>query len=154
MVSIARIFFWGYALMLVGIGAGGIFVAGWELPRVFHVDLAAMEAQARATLLNQYRFLKALELAFGLFCVCYRRAIFRRRHDLRVFLAGLSAGVAARLGSWLFDGTPRPVFLVFMALELVTGLLVWHAAWGRTEEGTQGNAQGKAQNGPVQGESP
>jgi hypothetical protein len=128
MARVTRIFFWGYALMLVGVGASGTMIASWELARVFGVDLSAMGEQERATLLNQYRFLKAVELAFGLFCVCYQREIFRRGRALRVFLAGLSAGVIARMGSWLVDGRPRAVFLVFMMLEGVTGVLVWHAS--------------------------
>jgi hypothetical protein len=128
MARVTQVFFWGYALMLVGVGASGILIAPWELARVFGVDLSAMGEQERATLLNQYRFLKAVELAFGLFCVCYRREISRRGRALRVFLAGLSAGVIARMGSWLADGTPRAVFLVLMMLELATGVLVWHAS--------------------------
>lgn len=127
MDRLAHVFFWGYDLMLVGIGASGMLVAGWELPTVFAVDLGALGEVQRATLLNQYRFLKALELAFGLFCLAYRHEIFTEPRALWVFLAGLSAGVAARLGSWAFDGTPRPVFIVFAALELATGVLVWLA---------------------------
>lgn len=127
MDMLARLFFWGYALMLVGIGASGMLIAGWELPAVFAVGLDAMGEPHRATLLNQYRFLKALELAFGVFCLAYRREIFAQPRDLRVFLAGLFAGVAARLGSWVADGMPRAIFIVFMALELLTGVLVWLA---------------------------
>lgn len=128
MATLARLFFWGYALMLVGVGASGMLVAGWELPTVFAIDLNAMGDPQRATLLNQYRFLKAVELAFGIFCIAYRREIFLRPRDLHVFLGGLSAGVAARLGSWIVDGRPHLAFIVFMALELATGVLVWIAA--------------------------
>lgn len=127
MVALARLFFWGYALMLVGVGASGMLVAGWELPTVFAVNLDAMPQLQRATLLNQYRFLKALELAFGLFCLAYRHEIFTRSLALCVFIAGLSAGVSARLGSWIADGMPEPMFIAFMVLELVTGVLVWLA---------------------------
>lgn len=125
---LARVFFWGYTLMLLGVGASGMLVAGWELSTVFALDLSAMGGLERATLLNQYRFLKALELAFGLFCLAYRREIFGQPRALSLFLAGLSAGVVARACSWLVDGTPRLIFLAFMALELVTGVLVWLAA--------------------------
>ncbi|MES2940666.1 MAG: DUF4345 domain-containing protein [Pseudomonadota bacterium] len=134
MGMLARLFFWGYALMLVGIGASGMLVAGWELPAIFGVGVDAMGEPQRATLLNQYRFLKALELAFGVFCLAYRREIFLQPRDLRVFLFGLSAGVAARLGSWIFDGTPRPVFIAFAVLELLTGVLVWIAFHRRKPE--------------------
>lgn len=125
MGPLARLFFWGYALMLLGVGASGMLIATWELPTVFAVAMDSMGELQRATLLNQYRFLKALEFAFGLFCVVYRHEIFTAGKDHRVFLGGLSAGVAARLGSCFVDGTPRIAFIVFMVLELVTGLLVW-----------------------------
>jgi len=128
MQSLARIFFWGYTLMLVVIGASGMLVAGWELTTVFAVDLATMGEPQRATLLNQYRFLKALELAFGLFCLTYRRDIFGEPRARCLFLAGVSAGVVARGGSWMVDGTPHAIFLIFMALELATGALVWLAS--------------------------
>jgi Domain of unknown function (DUF4345) len=127
MARIARIFFWGYALMLIGIGASGVLVARWELVNVFAVPLATLNDTVQATLLNQYRFLKALELAFGIFCVSFRHDVFRSGVAHRVFLAGVFAGVAARLGSWIADGDPRPLFLLFAALELVTGVLVWFA---------------------------
>jgi hypothetical protein len=125
LARLARLCFWGYALMLVGIGLTGMLAAQWELPAVFAVNLDTMDTLQRATLLNQYRFLKGIELAFGMFCIAYRREIFSQRRDLQVFLAGLSAGVAGRLGSWIVDGTPKTIFLVFMALELLTGVLVW-----------------------------
>lgn len=128
MTMLARLCFWGYALTLVGIGLTGVLAAQWELPAVFSVNLDAMDPLQRATLLNQYRFLKGIELAFGMFCLAYRREIFSRRRDLRVFLAGLFAGVAARLGSWIVDGTPQTMFLAFMALELLAGVLVWRVA--------------------------
>jgi cytochrome b subunit of formate dehydrogenase len=127
MDTLARLFFWGYSLMLIVVGASGIFIARWELATVFSLDMASMNESVRATLLNQYRFLKAVELAFGIFCISYRRDIFVRLRDVRVFLAGVSAGVAARLGSWLVDGTPEPAFMAFMALELITGVLVWRS---------------------------
>ena len=129
----ARLFFWGYTLMLIGIGASGTLIAPWELRTVFDVPLAGLSDSVQATLLNQYRFLKAIELAFGIFCLTFRREIFNRTTAHRVFLAGLFAGVAARLGSWLIDGTPKPVFLLFAALELVTGLLVWFAVYRQRE---------------------
>jgi hypothetical protein len=128
---LARVFFWGYVLMLIGIGASGTLIAPWELRTVFDVPLAGFTDPVQATLLNQYRFLKAIELAFGIFCLAFRREIFDLTTAHRVFLAGLFAGVAGRLGGWLLDGAPKPVFLLFAVLELVTGLLVWFAVYQR-----------------------
>jgi hypothetical protein len=129
--GIARIFFWGYTAMLLGVGASGVFVARWELTRVFSMPLVAGTTVA-ATMLNQYRFLKAMEFAFGVFCASYRREIFQRARANRVFLAGVFAGVFARLLGWSTDGTPSIAFVVFAALELITGLLVWATVWAST----------------------
>ena len=56
----AQVAFWGYVAMLVGVGFAGIFVARWELTRVLRLPLATFAPEVRATLANQYRFLKAL----------------------------------------------------------------------------------------------
>ena len=125
MSLLTRILFWGYALMLVGVGASGIFIADWELSRIFQVPLSDMGALQRATILNQYRFLKSIEFAFGLFSLLYREEIFRVAKFKRVFLIGVFAGVGARSLAIVLDGVPHWAFLVFVALELATGVLVW-----------------------------
>mgnify|MGYP001550696090 CR=1 FL=1 len=130
MGTLSRWFFWGYTLMLLGVGASGVFIASWELRVVFSVPMDHMNDVARATLLNQYRFLKSLELGFGIFCIAYRRWIFLRSLAHKVFLAGVFAGVVARVGGWLADGWPSPAFIAFAMLELATGLLVWHTVRG------------------------
>jgi hypothetical protein len=123
---LATWFFWGYTLMLLGIGASGMLIAPWELRTIFAVPLDDFSPLVQATLLNQYRFLKAMELAFGLYCLLWRGAIHRPGLAHHLFLAGVAAGVAARLGSWAVDGTPHPVFLGFAVGEAITGALV---AW-------------------------
>lgn len=124
MTTIARVFFWGYTAMLLGVGASGIFVARWELTHVFSMPLVA-GTTITATMLNQYRFLKAMEFAFGVFCATSHRQIFCHTRENTVFLAGVFAGVGARLLGWSVDGTPHIAFVIFAVLELITGLLVW-----------------------------
>jgi Domain of unknown function (DUF4345) len=124
MAKATRLLFWGYVLMLLVVGASGVFVADWELTRVFAVRLDDMDTLARSTILNQYRFLKSAEFAFGLFCVACRSEIFRTHKYNRLFLIGLFGGVAARVLAIALDGWPHWVFLAFLALELTTGVLV------------------------------
>ena len=121
---VTNIFYFGYTTMLLAIGASGIFIARWELSRLFAVDLAGMGAGPAATLLNQYRFLKSTELAFGLFCWLFRHAIFAGGNARRLFFIGLFGGVGARLLSLIVDGPPHWIFLLFAALELICGLLM------------------------------
>jgi uncharacterized protein DUF4345 len=124
MALLTRILFWAYVLMLVGVGASGIFIADWELSRVFHVPLSNMDALQRSTVLNQYGFLKSIECAFGVFCALCREEIFRQLKFKRIFLLGVFGGVAARTLAILLNGVPHWAFLVFLALELTTGVLV------------------------------
>lgn len=129
MRRVAQVFYYGYTLMLLCVGGSGILIAPWELSRVFSVDLAAMGALPAATLLNQYRFLKSMELAFGLFCWLYRRPIWAGGRARLLFLAGVFAGVAARVISIEADGLPHWAFLVFAGLELICGALMLIQPW-------------------------
>ena len=124
MALVTRILFWGYVLMLLVVGASGVFIAEWALSRIFAVRLDDMDKLARATILNQYRFLKSIEFAFGLFLISCRWEIFRVPKYNRIFLIGLFGGVAARLLAIVLDGMPHWAFLMFLALELATGVLV------------------------------
>ena len=135
---IAKLCFWGYVLMLLGIGASGILIAPWELKHVFMLPLDSLADMVQATLLNQYRFMKAVELSFGLFCWVWHRSIFQPGLFNRVFLIGVFLGVAARLLSWLIDGQPHWVFLIFAALELLTGILCYWTVSRGLESNTRG----------------
>jgi Domain of unknown function (DUF4345) len=114
---IATIFQLGYSAMLVAIGTAGIFTARWELATVFGIDPSMWPAAAVPTMLNQYRFLKSVELGAGLFCLAYRSKILAGTRASAVFLAIVGLGVAARTWSWIVDGRPAALFIVFLALE-------------------------------------
>jgi Domain of unknown function (DUF4345) len=116
--------FFGWVGTLVLVGASGIFIARWELATVFHVDLGAMSDEARSTLINQYRFLKALEFGFGIFCVLFRREIYKDPRFNRLFLSVVLLGVGARVLSMAVDGWPHWAFIVLTILELLTFVVV------------------------------
>ncbi len=120
----ALVFFYGYTGMLLCVGFSGIFIAHWELQRIFGIRLPEMNHHAVATILNQYRFLKAMEFSFGLFCATYRREIFAGGGARKLFLGGVFTGVAARAISILASGWPQWAFIVFLFLELACGILV------------------------------
>ena len=108
MRTLALVMFYGYAAMLVGVGATGVFTAEWELRAVFLIPIDTYEPMTRATVLNQYRFLKAVELSCGVW----------------LFLLIVFGGVAARGLSFAVDGRPAWPFFAFTGAELLTGLLV------------------------------
>ncbi len=125
---LATLFQLGYSLMLIGVGAVGVFTAPWELVTIFEVDSGWVNTPEAITMLNQYRFLKASETAFGLFCLWHRRDILDGGISCVVFLAGCGLGVFARGWSMVIDGQPSTNFVVFLVLELITFILVWSYA--------------------------
>jgi hypothetical protein len=114
----------GYSAMLVVVGVAGIFTARWELATVFGIDPGSWSQDIQATMLNQYRFLKSLELGAGVFCFAYRADIAAGGRASRVFLAIVALGVIARSIAWFLDGRPATVFLIFLVLEALTFVAV------------------------------
>lgn len=104
----ALVLFLGYALTLVVAGAEGAVLAQFGFPDDADADLA-----------SHYRFLRALELCFGLFALAYRRQIFAQRVPNVIFLTAMAAGVSARLLGLAVDGSPGPLVLGVIAWELV-----------------------------------
>ena len=117
MQTLLWIAFLGYVAVFLLSGAGSIFTAHWELEWLFGLDASGWPAEARASLLNQYRFLRAVELGFGLFCVRFRREIFADPRFRQVFLASLLIIPLARLVSLGLDGWPRWPFVALMSVE-------------------------------------
>ena len=115
--TIASLLQLAYAVMLVGVGAAGIFTARWELTTVFGIVPSAWPDAIQATMLNQYRFLKSVELGAGLFCLAYRPAILAGTRASVLFLSIVALGVGARTLSWIIDGRPSPLFITFLVLE-------------------------------------
>ncbi len=124
MERITKIFFYTYILALLLIGGSGLFIAPWELRTVFHIDLDSMTAMNAATLLNQYRFLKGVEFASGCFSWRWRREIYSVPAFRYNFLIIVWAGVGGRLMSVFVDGKPQVIFLGFLIIEAVTGILM------------------------------
>lgn len=124
MKLLSAVLFAGWVGALVLLGGAGVFTGEWELGHVFHIDLAGMRGEAQANLLNQYRFLKAVEFGFGLFCVLFRREIFRVPLFNRLFLSIVFLGAAARALSIAVDGWPHWAFTGITVLEFLTGIVV------------------------------
>jgi len=123
------VLFAGWVGALVLLGGAGIFTGKWELQRIFRIDLSSMSPVAQANLLNQYRFLKAVESGFGLFCVLYRREIYRVPAFNRLFLSIVFLGAAARALAIALNGRPHWAFTGITVLEFLTGIVV--AAYSR-----------------------
>lgn len=114
----------GYAAMLVVVGAVGIVSARWEFGAVYGIDSSAWSPDTQATMLNQYRFLKSVELGAGVFCLAYRKSIMNGGLAATVFLTIVALGVCARSFAWIVDGRPATAFIVFLLLEALVFVAV------------------------------
>jgi hypothetical protein len=122
----SQILFLGYVLLLIAAGAWGVVGARIDFPVLLGMPVDRLTpAEAAANVLSQYRFLRAMELGFGLFAWRFRREIFTQRGYNRLFLAVMAAGVAARLVSMVVDGMPSAPMLVFLAWELLGVVVIF-----------------------------
>jgi hypothetical protein len=116
---VTLVLFFGYVLLLIVAGAWGIVGARLDMRWLLRLHLDDLPDRAQANLVSQYRFLRAMELGFGLFALRYWREIFRLRSYNRIFLAAMACGVGARLLSLAADGLPSFWMYLFLAWELV-----------------------------------
>jgi Domain of unknown function (DUF4345) len=115
----ALVLFFGYVATLVLAGAEGAVAAQFGFPDDAEADLA-----------NTYRFLRALELCFGVVAIVYRRRIFGERTPNVIFLSAMAAGVAARLLGLAVDGWPGLLVLGVIAWELAGVVVIFLATRG------------------------
>jgi Domain of unknown function (DUF4345) len=124
MELITKFFYYLYVITLIVVGFCGLFVATWELRTIFHIDLSSMSPIDAATMSSQYRFLKGLELGCGCFSWKWRHEIFSNTAFRNSFLVIVWAGVFGRLVSLFTERPPHLLFIIFLVLEAITGLLM------------------------------
>ena len=124
MKALSWIFFFGYVGSLFVFGGLGTFTARSDHGLLFRFDPSQLEQHTAASLLSQYRFLRAVECGFGLLALCFRREIFTHGIFNRVFLGTMFFGVAARFISLALDGQPHPIFYFFLGFELIDGTVI------------------------------
>ena len=125
----AYVLFYGYAGLLVVAGAWGVLFAHVDQWWLLGLDLNLVgDETVQSNVLTQYRFLRAVELGFGLAAFRYRHEIFRAEGFYGLFLSVMVLGVVARAISLVLDGTPDARFLVFMALEAAGAITIYLTA--------------------------
>ena len=124
---VSLVFFFVYVALLIVAGAWGIVGARLDMRVLLQLHIHALPHRAATNLLSQYRFLRAIELGFGVFALTNRQRIYSVRSYNRLFLSVMAAGVAARLVSLALDGTPSWWMFVFLGWELVGVVLIFLA---------------------------
>lgn len=117
--------FYGYVGLLIVAGAWGIVGARLDQRLLFGLSLETLEPATAASLLSQYRFLRAVECGFGLFAILYRVEIFTVPAFNRLFLTTMALGVVSRIISLAVDGASRPVFYFFLSTEAIGVVAVY-----------------------------
>lgn len=125
MKLLTDLFFFGYVGLLIVAGAWGVFGARLDQRLLLGLDLRALEPRTAASVVSQYRFLRAIECGFGLFAFIFRHDIFTVPLFNQLFLATMTLGVVARGVSLLVEGRPRPAFYFFLATEAVGAVLIY-----------------------------
>ena len=118
------IFFYGYALLLIIAGAWGVVGARIDQRILLGLDLNRLDPLTSASVVTQYRFLRAIELGFGLFAILFKKEIYTEPSFTHLFLYTMAAGVVARLISLVLDGRPRKIFYFFIASEAIGVVLI------------------------------
>ena len=121
------VFFFAYVATLILAGAWGVVGARLDMRILLQLHLANLPDRAATNLLSQYRFLRAIELGFGLFALRFWREIYRLRSYNRLFLATMACGVGARVLSLIADGVPSVWMIGFLGWELVGVVLIFLA---------------------------
>jgi hypothetical protein len=121
-------FFYGYVATLIGAGASGALFAKIDLALIS--GFRPQEELPRVTaanVLSQHRFLRAIELGFGLFALRFHKEIKSVRAYNGLFLSVMMLGVGARALGRAADGRPRASAYAFAGSELVgAGLIFAH----------------------------
>lgn len=124
MKTAATVLFYVWAGAAALFGAVGLAAATWELPLVFHVPLDGMQPGDRADLLNQYRFLRGVELGVGLLFLALRREVLHERRLGLLFVVVVGAGALGRIAGIALDGWPSPWMVALLVIELAAMVAV------------------------------
>jgi hypothetical protein len=126
MKLLSYFFFYSYIGLVLLAGFWGAFVgAGFDQQWILNLDINTLAETTQANVLTQYRFLRAMELGYGLFAIVFRKEIFSVKKFNILFLIIMLAGVLARLVSLIFDGSPSWIFYFFMIYEAIGVLIIY-----------------------------
>ena len=126
MKLISYCFFYAYIGIVLLAGFWGAFVDPvFDFKLLFHQDIHTLPDSFRINLLSQYRFLRAIELGFGIFSVIFRNGIFSTPKYNILFLTIMGLGLLSRIVSVFADGYPNGMFYFFLFYELVAFIFIF-----------------------------
>jgi hypothetical protein len=125
MKAVTHGLYYGYIGLVIVAGLWGAFInPEFDHRWLFHLDVHSLDEYSRVNMLSQYRFLRALELGFGIFCSVQMKQIFTRRKYNLLFLTAMGAGILARISSLINDGRSSTLMLCFLVYELIAWAVI------------------------------
>lgn len=119
-------FFYTYIGLVIIAGFWGAFVNPvWDFATLFQFQINELDDFERINILSQYRFLRAIELGFGIFSLVFMKEIFSGRKFNSIFLIIMGLGIAARVASWIVDGNPSLLTKFFLFYEALGWVLIF-----------------------------
>lgn len=126
MKIISYSFFYAYTGIVLLAGFWGAFINPvFDFKLLFNVDIHTLPDPFRINLLSQYRFLRAIELGFGIFTVSFIKQIFSTQLYNRLFLTIMGFGLLSRIISVFVDGKPNGLFYFFLFYELIAFIFIF-----------------------------
>lgn len=126
MKFISYFFFYTYIGLVILAGFWGAFInPALDFRILFRMDVQALPDFERVNLISQYRFLRAIELGFGIFAIAFIQEIFTEKKFNTLFLAIMLLGILARLVSVFADGLPGTVMCFFLAYEFMGWIIIF-----------------------------
>jgi hypothetical protein len=122
----SHFFFYTYIGLVVVAGFWGAFINPvWDFANLFKFQINDLNDFERINILSQYRFLRALELGFGIFALVFFKEIFSETKFNNVFLIIMGLGIMARIVSWLVDGNPGLLTKFFLFYEAIGWVMIF-----------------------------
>ena len=126
MKGISYFFFYTYIGLVVAAGFWGAFIdPKIDYSILFRFDIAELSEGIRNDMLSQYRFLRAIELGFGVFAFVFVKEIFSEKKFNQLFLFTMFSGILARVTGILIDGSPSSLMYFFLIYEGVGLILIF-----------------------------
>lgn len=133
-------FFYTYIGLVMLAGFWGAFIyPAFDFRLLFALDPVTLGESQRVNLLSQYRFLRALELGFGVFSIFFQHEIFHDKKFNQLFLFIMFSGILARIVSLFVEGMPSTLFLFFLLYEGIGWLVIYK--YSRSTLSYHGNVQ-------------
>ena len=119
-------FYYTYIGLVIAAGFWGAFINPYfDYRLLFDFETQSLPDFQRINMMSQYRFLRAIELGFGLFSILFIKNVFSEKKFNQLFIFIMSAGVLSRITSIVMDGSPNFLMYFFLGFELIGVLVIY-----------------------------